>query len=191
MQFLSTEIDDFIERFRAELHAESQFDSLMVEEVLLLARRLRLLQKDERATVVFNNREWERAHDQTSRAFFRNYNALTRRTQASRQTSRPAPQLPSFTRPIPVPNQRPPAPQPSPPIKFESRLESNPTPPPPAPDQTRPPIKNRVQRRKQERALRAKLAQRQTALQRPIQPNYIAAPIGVSSNGAATRASPG
>jgi hypothetical protein len=52
------------------------------------AIRLKLLTLEPRAYRIFDNREWDRAYDQASRAFHRNYNLLTR---VQRRYHRPTP----------------------------------------------------------------------------------------------------
>jgi hypothetical protein len=109
--------DDFEERLRSELPASSATDELLVDAVVLSAVRLKILTSDDRSYHVFNNREWDKAYDQASRTFFRNFNLYNRRgqrrqrpenEQSAPDVQRVIDQLSSRApRPAPPPSKRP------------------------------------------------------------------------------------
>lgn len=114
------DLTHFADLLRDDLLATTRnADPILVEDCVAWAIRLKVLLADPRACIVFNNIEWERAHDTASRGFHRAYNAICRGKRASDlMANPPRPPKPKPTRqskpspPKPI-AQAPPAPKPA------------------------------------------------------------------------------
>lgn len=149
MPSLPPDIADFARRLADELNSSGAYDSLLVDQTVWAAVRIKLLLAHPLAYQPLSPEAlpWDRAHDRASRLFFRCHNTLlkSRRSRPATPPQRPpvssrpsAPSSPpqnasSPSPPPPQPAQPCPQPAPSPaPIPTPSSAPKPPTPSPPS-----------------------------------------------------------
>jgi len=128
---------DFARGLREELRARDGFEETLIDGVVLAAVRLKVLRADPRALIIFDNKDWDRAHDRAERTFFRNYDRLTRRHGHAAARTGPSADTPggraSWRASSPHPEPPQPQPQPHPARAATAQAVAPTTPHAPAP----------------------------------------------------------